>query len=306
MASRRKNKKQPLFKASFGNVSIFKKIIDIITKLVTDVNFECTSKGFGLQSMDSSHVSLISLFLKSSSFEEYYCNRSTLIGVNLEALGKILKFSESKDKCTLEVPESGDTLILLFESQTKEMDSKFEIKLLNIDSEKMGIPKQDQDVKILLCSSKFQKICSGFHAIGADSINISVESKNTLSFSVEGDSGSGCINIHRLSKPKKANKVIKNNNNNNNNNNIDDDDFSDDSSDSDSDENESQIIDIDFNKKVNLGFALKYLLYFSTASVLSETLLFGMSEGTPLIIKYPIDECGHLKFYLAPKIDNDD
>jgi proliferating cell nuclear antigen len=31
-----------------------------------------------------------------------------------------------------------------------------------------------------------------------------------------------------------------------------------------------------------------------------------MSKDLPLVVEYTIDDIGHLKFYLAPKIDDDE
>ena len=55
--------------------------------LVNDANFDCSSTGFSLQAMDSSHVALVSLLLRSEGFEHYRCDRSMSRGMNLNNMG---------------------------------------------------------------------------------------------------------------------------------------------------------------------------------------------------------------------------
>ena len=52
-----------------------KKVLEAIKDLVTDANFDCSSTGFSLQAMDSSHVALVALMLKAEGFEHYRCDR---------------------------------------------------------------------------------------------------------------------------------------------------------------------------------------------------------------------------------------
>jgi len=41
-----------------------------------------------LQAMDSSHVALVSLMLKSEGFENYRCDRNLSLGINLASMSK--------------------------------------------------------------------------------------------------------------------------------------------------------------------------------------------------------------------------
>lgn len=72
-----------MFEARLTQGGILKKSLDSVKELVTDANFDCTSSGFALQAMDSSHVSLVALLLRSDGFEHYRCDRNMTMGVNL-------------------------------------------------------------------------------------------------------------------------------------------------------------------------------------------------------------------------------
>nr|GEV17996.1 proliferating cell nuclear antigen [Tanacetum cinerariifolium] len=56
--------------------SLLKKVMESIKDLVNDANFDCSATGFSLQAMDSSHVALVSLLLRSEGFEHYRCDRN--------------------------------------------------------------------------------------------------------------------------------------------------------------------------------------------------------------------------------------
>jgi Proliferating cell nuclear antigen, N-terminal domain len=65
-------------------------VLDSIKELVTDANFDCAPTGFSLQAMDSSHVSLVALLLRSDGFEHYRCDRSQSMGMNLANMARAL------------------------------------------------------------------------------------------------------------------------------------------------------------------------------------------------------------------------
>lgn len=68
-------------------------VLEAIKDLVTEANFDCSSTGFALQAMDSSHVSLVSLLLRADGFEHYRCDRSLSMGMHLGNMAKMLKVS---------------------------------------------------------------------------------------------------------------------------------------------------------------------------------------------------------------------
>ena len=64
-----------MFEARLVQGSLLKKVLEAIKDLVTDANFDCSSSGFSLQAMDSSHVALVALMMKAEGFEHYRCDR---------------------------------------------------------------------------------------------------------------------------------------------------------------------------------------------------------------------------------------
>ncbi len=63
---------------------------------------------------------------------------------------------------------------------------------------------------------------------------------------------------------------------------------------------------INMEEPVTLSFALRYLNFFTKATPLGKTVILSMSPELPLVVEYPIDQTGHVRYFLAPKIDDDE
>ena len=105
-----------MFEARITEGKIFKQIIDAIKDLVQDANMDCSNDGISIQSMDSSHVSLVAVHLNSNGLDHYRCDRAQNLGFNSANLSKILKCANNEDIITLKADDSADNLTLLFES----------------------------------------------------------------------------------------------------------------------------------------------------------------------------------------------
>lgn len=67
--------------------------------------------------MDSSHVALVALNLKSEGFELYRCDRNISLGMNLGNVAKILKCAGNDDTIAMKAEDDGDTVSFTFESE---------------------------------------------------------------------------------------------------------------------------------------------------------------------------------------------
>jgi len=253
--------------AKIAKASLLKKIVDAIKELITDAKFECTSRGMTLQAMDAAHVSLVALLLRAESFDEYTCKRNLSLGINLESMAKVLKIASNDDTVTMKAKEDGDSITFVFESKNRVSD--FELKLLDIDSETLGIPDVDYKSIIKMPAMDFQRICANLTTWG-DSVIIATN-KDGVKFSVSGEIGSG--NIHL--KP---------------------------TSDVDS---EGGGVVMEVQDDITLTFALKKLTAFTKATPLSSSVSISMSDDVPLAVEYTCAELGYIRYYLAPKIEDD-
>jgi len=258
-----------MFEARLIQGSLLKKLLESIKDLVTDANFDCSSTGISLQAMDSSHVSLVNVFLRSDGFEKFRCDRNIALGINLASMAKVLKCAGNDDSITIKADDTGDVATFMFESPKSDKISDFEMKLIDIDGEHLSIPDTEYSAVIRMPSAEFQRISRDLTIIG-DTVVISA-SKEGVKFSVSGDLGSGNIMVRQeatVDKPE-----------------------------------DSTVINLQEN--VSQTFALRYLNFFTKATPLSGTVTLSMSKDIPLVVEYQIASMGYIRFYLAPKIEED-
>mmetsp|Transcript_83540 Transcript_83540/g.269293 ORF Transcript_83540/g.269293 Transcript_83540/m.269293 type:complete len:259 (-) Transcript_83540:198-974(-) len=246
---------------------LLKKVVDAIKDLCKDVNFDCSEKGIQVQSMDSSHVALVSLLLRESAFSEFKCERPMSLGMNVESLSKILKMCSPSDTLKVRWQSGTDTVSFQCEGGEDRI-ADFDLKLMQIESEHMEIPEQQYKVVVKLPSSEFQRICRDLREFG-ETMQIKA-SKEGITFSVQGDLGAGNV----LLKPREADKP-------------------------------EDRVSLTVHEPVTATFALRYLVNFSKAAPLCGSVELGLGPDAPLLVKYDLENAdnGHMQFYLAPKID---
>ncbi|KAJ3226637.1 proliferating cell nuclear antigen [Clydaea vesicula] len=250
---------------------VLKKVLDALKDLINEANFDCNETGLSLQAMDNAHVALVSLLIKAESFDPFRCDRSLSLGISLTSLSKILKCSGPSDVLTLKASDQIDTLHIMFEGKDSERVSEFDLKLMDIDSEHLGIPDTEYDVCVNMCSLEFQRICRDLSVLG-ESVTIEC-SKESIKFSANGDIGSGAIQI-------KQGATI--------------------------DEKKELTTTINVNTPVLATYSLKYLVNFTKATGLSDVVNLSISNELPIVVEYKVSELGYIRYFLAPKIGDDE
>lgn len=257
-----------MFEARLTQGKIFKQLIESIKDLVQDANIDCSEDELSIQAMDSSHVSLVQVNLQSAGFDHFRCDRTISLGFNSTNMSKILKCAGNDDIITLKAEDTADALTLMFESPGQDRIADFELKLMDIDAEPLGIPDTEYQCTIRLPSGEFQRIIRDLQVLG-DTCVISC-TKEGVRFSVSGDLGTGNVLLRNNAAEKEEDQVI-----------------------------------IEMEEPVELTFALRYLNFFTKATSLGGSVILSMSPEVPVVVEYPIDDWGHVKYYLAPKIDDE-
>jgi len=252
------------------NGEVLAKIISAISDLVTDANFDCREQGMSLQAMDSSHVSLVSMLLRAEGFEPWKCNEACELGIRLEHLMKLLKCMHTKDSVELNYKDNAEELDFIFKSPNEDRVSHFSLKLMEIDAEHLGIPETDYQTCVKMPSSEFLRICRDLASFG-DTVTINV-TKEDISFSTVGDMGKGTMSLRNTTATG---------------------------------EEQPEATLIDSKESITQAFALRYLQHFTKATPLSKVVTLRMKLGTPLLVEYTIDDLGYIRYYLAPKIDEE-
>ncbi|WVQ72730.1 proliferating cell nuclear antigen (pcna) [Cryptococcus sp. DSM 104548] len=198
-----------MLEARVKQAVVLKKLLDAIKELVTDGNLDCSDEGIALQAMDNSHIALVSLKLEPEGFENYRCDRNMPLGVNLASLTKILKCAKDQDVVTLKASDDADALSLIFESPKEDRVGEYEMKLMDIDQEHLGIPDTEYDATVSMSSAEFARICRDLTVLG-ESVKIDC-SKEGVTFSSDGEVGKGSVHLKQTagqeSKPKTKKQV---------------------------------------------------------------------------------------------------
>lgn len=262
-----------MFEARLIEGSLLKKVMEAIKDLLNEASWDCSGTGMCLQAMDSSHVALVSLMLRSEGFENYRCDRNLSLGINLTSMSKILKCASNDDIITIKADDEADTVTFVFESPKQDRVSDFEMKLMNLDAEHLGIPDTEYACVIKMPSGEFSRICRDLSILG-DSIIICC-TKDGVRFSAKGDLGNGNIKLMQSANVDK----------------------------------EEEAVVIDMREAVTLTFSLRYLNFFTKAGPLSGQVSLSMSEDVPLMVEYKISDKdkeskGYVRYYLAPKIED--
>ena len=219
--------------------------------------------------MDSAHVSLVALKLNESGFESYRCDKPITLGINLLDFAKILKMAMNDDTLTLRADEDNSYLQIQFVSKKNDRSVEYLLNLLNIEAEALGIPDTEYPTYIKMSSGEFTKITKELSVL-SEVVNIEVTGKQAK-FTFSGKSGSGNIIL-------KANTT----------------------------ENGDDDIEIECDEKVSSTYGLQYLTGFAKASGLTNRIGLYLSSSFPLMIEYDIEKIGYIKFFLAPKMDDED
>ncbi|KOB75578.1 Proliferating cell nuclear antigen [Operophtera brumata] len=193
-----------MFEARLLRSSILKKVLEAIKDLLTQATFDCDDNGIQLQ---------------------------------------ILKCAGDKDTVTMKAQDNADTVTFVFESPNQEKVSDYEMKLMNLDLEHLGIPETEYSCTIRMPSGEFARICRDLSQFG-ESMVISCTKEAT------GDIGSANIKLAQTASIDK--------------------------------EEEAVVIEME------------------------EPVQLSMSADVPLVVEYRIPDIGHIRYYLAPKIEEED
>ena len=158
-------------------------------------------------------------------------------------------------------------LNILYNLESKKR-CEFEISLVEIETEHLGIPDNKYSSFITMSSSEFSRICKELYIIN-ETVNIEAN-KNYIKFYTYNEN----TNIQGS--------------------------FTLQSNDS---ENVELQCKIEIDSVVNLSFALSYLNIATKVSSIGQQVNLFLSKELPLMVQYKLAELGELKFYLAPRID---
>ncbi|KAH0795218.1 proliferating cell nuclear antigen [Histomonas meleagridis] len=253
----------------FHQASFFKRIVDSLKDLVEDVTFNCDSDGMTLQAIDVSHVSLISIELPAETFSTYTCTEPLELSFNVGTLIKVLKSAGSNDLLTIKTDHQNEDIEIQINSPNDEKSTRFKLKPVDVQKEPVSIPMHQYRAKLSLGSDGLTKLVKSLSEVN-DSVTVNC-TDGSVSFSVS-DSLVDAITTYSTGEVP---------------GNMDED------------------VEVNVSESCRVSYALRYLKAISAESGLASRVTLHFSPNFPLLVEYQLNEGGFVKFYLAPKVDED-
>lgn len=235
------------------NGDLLRNIVETLKELSQEANFDFTSEGLHIQVMDSAHVSLCSLVMRTMLFKQYTCSEPISLGVHLKTLSMAL--AGVKGEVTLKSVQ--DKL----EVTVKKMDGTavYTIHLMDIDCENLELPTMSSPAVCVLPSKTFAQVVRDLSNF---SDTCSLKITDHLHVKVVSNTGQVAWKSETDVKCHVTEAVPP------------------------------------------LQLALRYLCLFSKGSTVSPKMIISMLVDSPVCFTYPIGDAGHMRFYLAPKMDD--
>ena len=244
---------------------VIRTLFETLKDIVHDSNLTFGPDGAKLATMDAAKCSLVYLKLRAESFEEYMCNDTTHVGLNMASMYKLVRMCGTHDTIVLYVlHDAPNELGIRIENAEKNSRTDFTLKLLDVDDRNINMPDMEFDSVNTLPSAMFQRLCRDMLSL-SNTMTI-ISKKASLTLSCEGDFASQTTVIGETE--------------------------------------DGLILESNHDSEIISKYSLKYLTLFCKASSLCNTTTLFIKENHPLIVMYNVAGLGELKFMLTPLLDD--
>ena len=131
---------------------MFAKMIDGIKDLCPEGNIDFGVEGMQMQVMDSAHVSLCSMLMRTNMFKKYSCATAMSLGINFKTLAMMLKSSTGE----LRLKSNGDKLEVTVQKMSGT--AQYSMNLMDIDSEHLHLPDTEYSALCVLPTVTLGKV----------------------------------------------------------------------------------------------------------------------------------------------------
>ncbi|HEY9703731.1 MAG TPA: proliferating cell nuclear antigen (pcna) [Allocoleopsis sp.] len=246
-----------------NNIKILFEVLKEV--LVTDINLIFTPTHIKAIEKDGKEKAMVHLYLESSAFEHYYCEKEKItVGINTTNFFKIIKNATPNDVISFYIERNKEDFIVIRKENSEESkisESKLKILDIHCDYTEKLHPVEFES-EISMPSTKFQKYMKELKSLGLDPILEIKSIGQQIIFSCIGDFSD--------------NKIALGN---------------------------SENVKFEKNSKTIIQgmFSLNFLILFTKATNLCQTVHLYMKNDSPLFLKYTVGNLGCLKFILKPE-----
>jgi len=247
-------------KLSIHSKNYAKRFSNVFTNLISlndSAVLYFSKDGLYIQGMDSSHVSLYEVKFDKEWFSSYnYSDDDACqISINLEYFKKIL--STRADDQIIYLEYNGlnpDILTIIFRSivkSSKEFPREYEMSLMDIDTERLDLPNDEQSVQFYMDSKIFSSLVKQLNMFDETVVINCTEEE--INFKSKGSGSSMSVNLF------------------------------------DNDKEYVDEFMIDENYKLKISFALRYFDHFCAFSKVSSRVRLSFTNDFPVEVFYSLD-----------------
>ncbi|NHJ24105.1 MAG: proliferating cell nuclear antigen (pcna) [Candidatus Lokiarchaeota archaeon] len=252
------------FRLKLENSRILKGIVETLSSIIDETEFKISPKEFVISAMDPSRICLLKLTIKKENFDEYECDNTYKVGLNLDDLDKILKRTASNDHIELEFKEKEQKIKIKMQREGISRARTFSLALLDIDTEEIpmdNLLKIEYPAKWVI-DSEFLVEAIKDAEIYSEILNIKANENEGLLFSSTGQIGEMEYNLS-----------------------IED------------------LINSEITETCSGAYSLTFLKAILKIASITEKLEISLKTDHPLKMIFNLLEGGELSYFLAPRVE---
>jgi proliferating cell nuclear antigen PCNA len=253
-----------MFSCIFSNgATLLRNVIGLISdsQRVPEGSVTLKKEGIFIQTMDATLIAVVDIKILSTATEDYVCDKTHKIGINFATFGNILKCCSITDSLKLSLSESNPNVLSVKIQGSKK--ASFQMKLLEIDSDIYDFSgKMEHSCCQNINMASFAQYLKNVSTFTEDIIFKKKNGKDDiLQLCGKGDAANISIDFPV--------QTLKTNNNS--------------------------------RRNISVEYHLKYLSWFSEASILHSKGYLGIDPDFPLLLKIE-NEKVVVQFFLPPKM----
>lgn len=181
-----------VFKARMADAKIWKNLIGAIATLVDEASFTVNEEGIRLRAMDPSHVAMVDFEWPKTSFEEYVCDETTKLSVNLAEMLKLIRRTGGDESIEITLESGSPKLMMVLKSKYTRT---FGMSTLEPSSEEVPTPKISFNISARLTTSLLRNALEDAATV-SDHIVFDA-SNDKLTMRATGDVGNVVVDVEK-------------------------------------------------------------------------------------------------------------
>lgn len=227
-----------------------------------------------IQSMDKSHICLADIEINTKWFSSYDCSTNNNISVDSTQFSVLMNYALKHDSLELKFEDESepDKLYINFLNKKEKkgsFDHFFELNLIDVEEDGLGIPDVEYDVEFTIDSKKLVDVLSELNTIGQD-LNIRC-TDNVVELNASGESAKLKVNI----PVSELNEYAI---------------------------SEEYVVSEGQGQGLNISFSLSHICKMCTTVKLGSLINISLSSEYPMALQYNLGDESKVVFYIAPKV----